>query len=384
MEKSSIDNKATTILFCPLDWGLGHASRDIYLIQKLIERKSFKIIIGADKGPYALLKEEFPDLHFIKFPSHPIKYSRIFPLAIQIIFSFPGILLGVYKEHKKLKSILKKEKIDIVISDNRYGLWNKDVQTVFITHQLRVSFPNSLKWLEPLFFQFSNSLIGKYNHCWVPDFPGKNNLAGLLSHPLKLPDNLHYIGPVSRFITEQILKPARIIKKFDIVVILSGPEPQRTLLENSLINRFQKLESKVLIVRGIPGVKKGNTVHGHIQLVSHLSSELLLAYIKEAKYIICRSGYSSIMDLSILGKTALIIPTPGQTEQEYLANYMQEKKYFLKAEQPLPALKNLLEELENFHPEMPQLKPELLDEAIDILLMGGENLKQKEENTSCQ
>lgn len=367
MKKSSIDNKIKTILFCPLDWGLGHASRDIYLIQKLIERKNFKIIIGADKGPYTLLKEAFPELDYIKFPSSPIKYSRIFPLAIQIVFSFPRILLGVYKEHKKLKSILKKEKIDIVISDNRYGLWNKNVQTIFITHQLRVLFPNSLKWIEPLFFHFSNSLIRRFNHCWVPDFPGENNLAGALTHPLKLPDNLHYIGPISRFITEQTHKPARIIKKFDIVAILSGPEPQRTLLESSLINRFQKLESRVLIVRGIPWIKKGNTVHGHIQLVSHLSSGLLLAYIKEAKFIICRSGYSSLMDLSILGKTALIIPTPGQTEQEYLANHMQKKKYFLKAEQPLPALKILLQQLENYHPEIPQLKPELLDDAIDML-----------------
>ena len=365
MKKSSTGNKIKTILFCPLDWGLGHASRDIYLIQKLIERKKFKIIIGADKGPYVLLKESFPELHFVKFPSHPIKYSRILPLAIQIILSFPRILLGVYKEHRKLKSLVKKEKIDIVISDNRYGLWNKDVKTVFITHQLRVLFPYSLKWIEPLFFHFSNSLIRKFNHCWVPDFPGDNNLAGELSHPLNIPDNIRYIGPVSRFISEQ--KPTRLIKKFDIVAILSGPEPQRSLLENSLINRFQKLESRVLIVRGIPWVKKGTTVHGHIQLVSHLSSELLLAYINEAKYIICRSGYSSLMDLSILGKTALIIPTPGQTEQEYLANYMMGKKYFLKAEQPLPALKGLLEELKNYHPEIPKLKPELLNDAIKML-----------------
>lgn len=362
-ETSRIHTK--TVLFCPLDWGLGHASRDIYIVRKLIEKKKFKIIIAADKGPYVLLKKEFPELRFIRFPSVQVRYSRIFPLVFQMIILFPKLLWGVYKEHKKLKFILKKEKIDIVISDHRYGLWNKKVQTVFITHQLRVIFPQSLRWAEPLFFRLSNQYIRKYNHCWVPDFPGENNLAGELSHPVKLPYNVQYIGPVSRFISEKEKKPATIIKKFDVLVILSGPEPQRTILESSLMNRFQKLDFKVLIVRGIPWVKTGQTIHDHIQMVSHLPSDLLLAYINEAKAIICRSGYSSLMDLSILGKTALVIPTPGQTEQEYLAKRMQEKKYFLMTTQPVQHIKGLLEELQHYKPELPEVNPELLDRAID-------------------
>jgi uncharacterized protein (TIGR00661 family) len=365
-EANNIHTK--TILFCPLDWGLGHASRDIYIIHKLIEKQKFKIIIAADKGPYVLLKNEFPDLQFIRFPSVQIRYSRLFSMVIQMMIQFPKLLWGVFKEHKELKSILKKENIDIVISDHRYGLWNKKIQSIFITHQLRVRFPQSLRWAEPIFFRLSNRFIRKYDYCWVPDFPGENNLAGELSHPVKLPDQVHFIGPVSRFIIEKEKKPAKIIKKFDVLVILSGPEPQRTILENSLINRFQKLDYKVLIVRGIPWAKTGQKLYDHIQLVSHLSSDLLLAYIKEAKFIICRSGYSSLMDLSILGKTALIIPTPGQTEQEYLADRMNKKMYFLMTAQPIRNLENLLEELKGFKPEFPELKPELLDEAIGKLL----------------
>ena len=356
------------VLICPLDWGLGHASRDIYIINKLLETTNFNVIIGADKAPYYLLKSEFPKLQFIKFPSFPISYSQSIPLVLKIIFSFPKMLIGYFREHKMLKSIIKRYNIDIVISDNRYGLWNKKITTVFITHQLRVIFPKSIKWFESLFFKISTQIIQKFDFCWVPDVPGDENLAGKLSHPRKIPGNALYIGFLSRFLIDKYQKPKKQVKKFDILVILSGPEPQRSVLEKIIIQQFRNTENNVLIVRGIPWKKQGQTIHNNIQLVSHLSADLLNSYFQNVKYIICRSGYSSVMDLAILGKTAILIPTPGQTEQEYLANLLSEKKIFVKADQKNLDFEKAIKEIREVKANFIENDSGLLDIAIKQLI----------------
>ncbi len=367
MKDQTSSGNLKTVLFCPLDWGLGHASRDIYIIHRLKQEK-FNIIIGADKAPLHLLKSEFPDLQFIRFPFPSIKYSRIFPLPVKILFSVPRLIFGILREHQYLKTLILKHNVDIVISDNRYGLWNKHVQTVFITHQLRIRFPKIIKLLEPLFFYLTSHIIQKYDYCWVPDFPEARGLAGVLSHPEKTPSNIHYIGPISRFLLEKHEHSSKLIKKFDVVAILSGPEPQRTILENLLIRQLRKEKYTVLIVRGLPWKKQGQTIYQNIQLVSHLNTNLLADYIKEAKFVICRSGYSSVMDLSILGKKAILIPTPGQTEQEYLAEFLHKQKFYLKGNQKELELVTSFKELARYKPVLPGINSKWLDDRIRLLL----------------
>lgn len=367
MKNNQSDNKKN-VLVCPLDWGLGHASRDIYIIHKLIEASSFNVIIGADKAPYYLLKSEFPELQFIKFPSFTVNYSQSIPLVLKIIFSLPKMLIGYFREHKMLKSIIKKHNIDIVISDNRYGLWNKKITTVFITHQLRVIFPNSIKWFESLFFKISTQIVQKFDFCWVPDVPGDENLAGKLSHPKKIPGNSLYIGFLSRFLIEKYQKPKKQVKKFDILAILSGPEPQRSVLEKILIRQFRNTKNNVLIVRGIPWKKQGQTIHNNIQLVSHLNADLLNSYIQNVKHIICRSGYSSVMDLVILGKTAILIPTPGQTEQEYLADLLHKKNLFVIADQKNLDFEEIFKEIGEIKANFSENDSGFLDIAIKELI----------------
>lgn len=367
MKHNRSDSKKN-VLICPLDWGLGHASRDIYIIHKLLETNNFNVIIAADKAPYYLLKSEFPELQFIKFPSFTISYSRSIPLVLKIIFSFPKMLIGYFREHKMLKPIIKKYNIDIAISDNRYGLWNKKITTVFITHQLRVIFPKSIKCFESLFFKISTQIIQKFDFCWVPDVPGDENLAGKLSHPKKIPGNSLYIGLLSRFLIEKYQNPKKQVKKFDVLVILSGPEPQRSVLEKIIIRQFRNTEHSVLFVRGIPWKKQGQTIHNNIQLVSHLSADLLNSYLQNAKSIICRSGYSSVMDLTILGKTAIMIPTPGQTEQEYLAHLLAEKKLFVKADQNNLDFEKAIKEIEEVKTSFHENDSGFLDKAIKQLI----------------
>lgn len=360
-------NLKRNVLLCPLDWGLGHASRDIPIIYKLLDTNRFNVLIGADKAPYYLLKTEFPTLQFVKFPSGTIRYSRSLPMALMLLFYLPKLIIGYFKEHKRLKTIIKEHKIDVVISDNRYGLWNKKVVTVFITHQLKVIFPKSAKWLESAFYKLSTRIIQKFDYCWVPDYEEKINLSGKLAHPIEIPANVKYIGALSRFSIEKYKSLKSEVKKFDVLAILSGPEPQRSVLEKLIIRYFRNTDKMVLIVRGIPWKKQGQTIHNNIQLVSHLTPDLLNAYIQNAQYIICRAGYSSIMDLFILGKTAVIIPTPGQTEQEYLANILHENKLFVKANQNKLEFEEAFQEIEGIITNAPSYDSGLLNSAIKLL-----------------
>jgi len=362
MEKSK-----KTLLFCPLDWGLGHASRDIFIINKLIEKKIYKVVIGADKGPWFLLKQVFPDLEFIRFPSISIRYAKRTPAWFKIGLSFPRLALGVLKEHHFLKKLIQSRPIELVISDNRYGLWNRKVRSVLITHQLKVIFPRNLHFLEGFASFIIQRTLNHFDFCWVPDFPGDKNLGGQLSHTGKANKRVRFIGPVSRFLLDQDLPQVKGLKNFDVVVILSGPEPQRSILEKILIQKLRNSIFTVLIIRGIPWKKQGQTIYKKIQLVSHLPDKLFLAYLKNAKYIISRSGYSTLMDLGVLGLSAIIIPTPGQTEQEYLGKKMNEDGFFLSVNQSEINLAPDFQKLSNYYPKLPPINPGWIEKAIEEL-----------------
>ena len=233
-----------------------------------------------------------------------------------MIFQIPKILFSIFKEHQQLKKIIEEHKIEMVISDNRYGLWNKKIESVFITHQINIQAP----FFEKLLFRINSWFISKYDECWVPDYAEENNLSGDLSHPKNefykknFPGNIKYIGPKSRF-TKGISKEE---KNYECVGIVSGPEPQRTLFFEQLVDDFKKMKGKTLIISGRPEILK-QTQDGELTIVNHLEDEAFLSALYSAKKIICRSGYSTIMDLHVLGLNATYIPTPGQTEQEYLA-----------------------------------------------------------------
>ena len=320
------------ILICPLNWGLGHATRDVEVINQFV-KSGFDVVMGADKAPLLFLKEQFPDLEHIVIPSVNIKYHKKGIMALKMLFSVPKLLWGIYREHRLLNKLVQKHQIDIVISDNRYGLWSKKAKCIFITHQLWIKSPKQLRYAESLINYINHWFIEKYDECWVPDFEGNENLAGELSHPKKKHGNVKYIGILSRF--KDLLgetNPDIFSKKFDILVILSGPEPQRTILEKLLVKQISSTNYKTLIVQGKPE-QKFNSNSENIEFINHLSSLDLKTLINDTPVIICRSGYSSIMDLVVLNKSAILIPTPGQTEQEYLAQYLSKKNWFCKAEQ---------------------------------------------------
>lgn len=319
--------QSKTILYCPLDWGLGHASRGIFLIRKFLDT-GFKVILAADGESLALLQGEFPQLPWIRFGSFPIRYTKRIPLLVKLISYLPVMLIGIRKEHRELKKILGNYSIDVVVSDNRYGLWNRRVVTVFITHQVFIRLPRWLSWLQYPLYRLSCNQIRKFNYLWIPDEPGEKSLSGELSQKYPLPGNARFTGIFSRFLYEDGRSPGHSFPLYDLLVILSGPEPQRTILEEKICGQLKKSHYKALIVRGLPSNAKQISPSDNLTLISHLPSNTLGSLIKTSKRIIARSGYSTIMDLIALKRTALLIPTPGQPEQEYLGHRMAQKQYF--------------------------------------------------------
>ncbi len=305
------------ILVCPLNWGLGHATRCVPIIRQLLS-DGHEVVLVSDGYPLAFLMQEFPTLRTIEYQSYPISYSSGKSQIGAMLRSFPGIVSHILKEHFWLKKLFKDQNFNQVISDNRFGMWNKRVHSVYITHQVMVKMPRGLKFLEPFVYAFHKFIIEKYKECWIPDVEGSKGLSGDLSHKYKLPRNAKYIGTLSRFLT---IKNIDADATYDVVGIVSGPEPQRTIFEQQLIEKYGSKSFKTLIIAGQPEKTEKERVFGNVRVFSHLSDHKLAAYIKGSRKVICRSGYSTLMDLHTLNclEKAKFVPTPGQTEQEYLA-----------------------------------------------------------------
>ena len=301
------------ILVAPLDWGIGHATRCIPIINALIEN-NYDVILAADGRPMHLLSTEFPNLEMIRYSGYNIRYTKYLPMTISILLQIPKLLWNIRKEHASLAEIINDYKIDGVISDNRFGAYSTKVPSVYITHQLNIQ----SKYFPKIIRALNYSFIDRYDVCWIID-DKKNNLAGDLSTPDLLPKNTYYIGAQSRFNKKDVTK------QYDFLAIISGPEPQRTIFEKGLVKALKNRHEKTLIILGKPESELTFNI-GNITIKSHLKYKELNKVILESDLIICRPGYSTIMDLAKLNKSAFFIPTPGQTEQEYLANYFSLSK----------------------------------------------------------
>lgn len=341
-------SKKYRILIAPLDWGLGHATRCIPIIKELIDLNC-DVLIAADKKNFLLLKKEFPNTVFLPCKGYKIRYSRSKKyFSLQLFFQLPKIIFSIFREKNWLSKMVKLHSIDAVISDNRFGMYHKKIPSIYISHQLSIKTRN--KFSEIIAQKIHYYFIKKYSACWIPD-KKINGLAGELSHPKKIPQNVVYIGPLSRF--KPIKDPEKV---YDLLITISGPEPQRSIFEKIIIQQLKDFAGKALVIRGIPSEENFySSLNDSITLVNHLPANELNTIIEQSKIIISRSGYTTVMDLAALEKKAILIPTPGQTEQEYLAKYLSEKKYFFTAEQKSFSLQEALEKYSSFPFQIPGL-----------------------------
>lgn len=302
------------ILVCPLDWGLGHAARCVPLIKQL-QAQGNSLVIGCTQWQQEFLRSELTEVEYTVLFGYNVTYSKRTPLALKMLWQLPRLRYLFRKENAWLHLFVRANKIDVVISDNRYGLYTPRAECVFITHQLQIPAP----WLSESVNRLNRRYIEKFNACWVPDYASEEtSLGGNLSHVTAAPRNVKYIGPLSRF-----TKQPPNHEEFDVLVLLSGVEPQRSLLEEKLCAALREADLKICLVRGTTGGRT-QMFPARSHVVDICSSSELQDLLLRSRNIICRSGYSTLMDLHALGLKAILVPTPGQAEQEYLASRWQE------------------------------------------------------------
>ena len=310
------------IVVAPLCWGLGHASRCVPIINQLLNQGN-AVAIASDGEALTLLQKEFPDLVSFELPRYDINYkyqSMIINMAVQ----GPKIIRAIKTEKTTAEQIASSWKADILISDNRLGFRSNKTKNVYLTHQLNIPHPNTI--ISSIANRLHLHFINKYDECWIPDYEDERSIAGKMTQA-KLKIKKHFIGVQSRLVKKDV------DKDIDLVIILSGPEPQRTYLEEQLLEKtVTYFDKKIVLIRGTEKAE----IHSHdnnLTVYRLLASSELNEIINRSKQVICRAGYSSIMDLIALEKGAILIPTPGQYEQEYLGKELDGKYGFRCIEQ---------------------------------------------------
>lgn len=312
------------VFVAALDWGLGHATRVIPIIDYFLEQ-GWEVWIGGKGDALALLKRRYPFLKWINIPSYTVGYAGRFWQILYFLFRLPVFLYWNRREHILLRRAFMNNEPDLIVSDNRYGFYLKDIPSVLISHQLRPELPRPLFFLKKFAYRQIARYIRHFEACWVPDFKGERSLSGRLSQLPKMNTvGLDYLGPLSRFMG---LKTGKPDTKYDGMLLLSGPEPHRSGMKQTFIQQALQMPSKkFLVVEGDIHGSAGKEIN--IDIVPVMDTTTLYPYFISVPLLICRSGYSTIMDLAATGRKAVLIPTPGQPEQVYLARYLNDKGAF--------------------------------------------------------
>jgi uncharacterized protein (TIGR00661 family) len=309
------------VFIAPLNWGLGHATRLLPLVRKFLDQ-NYTVFIGASDRSKEILKKEVKDCVFLDFPEYPIKYPRTrFFVTRFMLLIFPMMLIAMRREHKRLKELHKKYQFQIVISDNRFSLALKGVPSYLISHQLRYILPWPIKYTESLSEYFNFFHFRKYDKIIVPDVETDPTLTGQLSHNMRYlaRNKLYYAGIFSDVVKIDNRKNESV----NYLVIVSGPEPQRTYFEELIFRQVHVLKGQVIVALGIPE-KKFTIKMGNAIFYTYLNRDEMSYYLNNANFIISRPGYTTVMEMVEFGKRGLFVPTPGQVEQEYLAKHFME------------------------------------------------------------
>jgi len=318
-----------------LNWGLGHATRCIPIIREL-EQLGAEVFLASDGVALHLLQAEFPHLPVLQLPSYRIRYESV-NMVWNIGKQLPRIVWAVRSEHSEVERLVQYHQIRGIISDNRYGCFSDQAASVLLSHQLHPRVPGRLlNWLAN---RILRTAIARFDAVWVPDVADAPGLSGDLSHGKPVHRNVHYAGILTR------MHAYESDPEYDVAVVLSGPEPQRSILEQRLLEQAVFMPHKFIFVQGNTQAKKHHYAADNVEVVSYLTSNDLNDVLMASKVLVSRSGYSSIMDLAGLGKKAILIPTPGQTEQEYLADCLANQNLFVAQQQDALDLDNGIRQL---------------------------------------
>ncbi|MEA2078065.1 MAG: glycosyltransferase [Candidatus Marinimicrobia bacterium] len=332
--------KNKTIIYAIIDWGLGHVTRSMPIIRRLINDGN-KIILVSHGKALSMLKEEFPDCIIRDVKDIQIAYPKFgWMFVFKMVFQLPKMLWAWRHERRQVKALEKEFNSDLLITEMRLGFWSKKTPSILITHQLRFHLPKHLAMFMIFGEWFNRIVFRKFNYIFVPDAEGSPNLSGDLSHNSSIAKHpkVRYIGCLSSVVPDE--DPPE--KDIDILISISGPEPQRTQFEENVLTQLNDVQGKVVVTLGKP-VTENNIVKQteNITVYSHLNRKEMGQMMQRAKHMVCRSGYSTVMELLALQKSALYVPTPGQTEQEYLAEYYKKEGLYSYCTQDKLDLKDL-------------------------------------------
>ena len=345
------------ILIAALHWGLGHATRCVPII-KALQKQSCRVFIASDGAAGILLRQQFPELPYLELPAYNIHYAGE-NLTWSLLKQSPRVWRAIQQEQKVLAEWMVKYQFQIIVSDNRYGCHHPDALNIFLGHQLAIQATNTIStWVAS---RVQRRLLTPFSEAWIPDFPGEKNLSGALGHPLRSPiNNTHYLGALSRF------AKASVKEEKGVVALVSGPEPERGQFAKSLLEQLESLSLPSTLILGTP--QQATTLESKtVQIIPFLDGTELQEILAGAQYIICRSGYSSLMDLQRLEKKALLIPTPGQPEQEYLAQRMEALGWLPYQNQRQLNLTAGLASMEGYE-GIPVMEAANLEEIISVLI----------------
>lgn len=349
------------VLVAPLDWGLGHATRCVPVIREL-QRQGCEVLLAGSGDSLQLLKEEFPGLRAVSLPGYRPRYAHNDAMVKTMALQLPRFMRVISAEHTATNYIIEQAHIELVISDNRYGCWSRKIPSVIITHQSNILMPERFGWLQPVVRMLSDRMINRFHTCWIPDVPGERSLAGDLTSFGRTDVNIkaEYIGWLSRFEHQQ-----SAVKKWDVLAVFSGPEPQRTILERIVVPQLQNSGLTYRVVRGLPAL---SSPPSDSRIVNFLPSGPLQAELAAADLVIARSGFSTVMDMQALGKKVVFVPTPGQTEQEHLARHLMKKGIAFYMEQNAFKLDEAIDQARGFSGFTPAPGNLMLEEAVARLL----------------
>jgi len=342
-------------------------------------KRGHRVILAADRLPLELLRREFPSLEWIRFPSPGVWYPRKLHLILFLILYLPVLAGGMVYEHFKLKKLIKKFNIHLVISDNRYGLWTRKLPCIIVTHQMMLKLPSIVSFLEYPVHLAVRCLVAPFHQCWIPDYPDEPSLSGDLSHQYPLPFHAAFIGPLSQFMNRPV--GCTQCEDIEFLAVLSGPEPRRSILEKEIIDFFTVHRKTLLLIRGTTRKCTICSLPDNITIADMLGTDELYEAFSRCCYVICRSGYSSVMDLFILGKQAILIPTPGQTEQGYLSEHLHRQRFFLTLRNIREELLSALNEIDQYRPPSTEHRKPFLEKIITRLT--GE-MEAPQEEQACR
>jgi len=336
------------VLLAPLDWGLGHATRCIPVITAFIEL-GYQVTVATEGAHEIILREAFPGMTFLKLKGYGIRYSKKADgFAFKMIVQIPRILYNIFREFWWLYKTNRHQQFDLIISDNRLGFFHFKTPSVFITHQLNIQTPYSwstslLQWMQYSWFQLFYAMV------WVPDMEGDQNLSGILGNPTVKPSvPVWYMNCLSRLNTYASKQPTEAEPSHLFLGILSGPEPQRSIFQEILWVEGNGLQQPFKLIAGTASQPNNQAISAFGSILPHLDGPEMVKAIENTKYIISRGGYTSLMELIPLNKPLILVPTPGQTEQEYLAKRWQEKGWAIAFDQSSFHLETALKEADNF------------------------------------